>query len=57
MFLTGHGIFRNHLKIGLLLFISYNLSTIKDETAEHLLGSCIKFDYERCIVSCSEKGK
>ena len=51
MFLTGHGIFRAHLKkIGLLQDSECRFCKIEEETAEHLIGSCSKFDYERCIL-------
>ena len=47
MFLTGHGIFKEHLyKIGV---ISDKLCRFcqEDETAAHLLEDCVRFDYER----------
>ena len=51
MFLIGHGIFRAHLKkIGLLQDSECRFCKNEEETAEHLLGSCSKFDYERCIL-------
>ncbi len=49
MFLTGHGIFKTHLKTMVLISES-NCRFFKEnveETAEHLLGYCIVFEYER----------
>ena len=57
MFLTGHGIFKKHLKtIGLISesncrFCKENV----EETAVHLLGYCIVFEYERIILFEKEK--
>ena len=51
MFLTGHGIFKNHLhKMGLAEDKKCRFCDAADETADHLLGWCRRYDYERCIL-------
>jgi hypothetical protein len=56
MFLTGHGIFKAHLhKMGIVSDKLCRFCNVKDETAEHLLGWCKRFDYERCILFGNRK--
>ena len=56
MFLTGHGIFKAHLhKMGIVSDKLCRFCNVKDETAEHLLGWCKSFDYERCILFGNRK--
>ena len=51
MFLTGHGIFKEHLyKLGLLQDKLCRFCKADDESAQHLLTWCKRFDYERCIL-------
>ena len=52
MFLTGHRILKKHLKkMGLLSDSNCRFYKEKlEETAEHLLGYCIIFEYERIIL-------
>ena len=51
MFLTGHGIFKEHLKkIGVAQEKECRFCNDADESAEHLLSLCSRFDYERCIL-------
>ena len=56
MFLTGHGIFKAHLhKMGIVSDKLCRFCNVKDETAEHFLGCCKRFDYERCILYGNRK--
>ena len=51
MFLTGHGIFRAHLhKLGLSTDKLCRFCGIDDETAEHLLCYCNRFEYVRSSI-------
>ena len=51
MFLTGHGIFKEHLyKMRLSHDKLCRFCKAADESAQHLLTGCRRFDYERCIL-------
>ena len=48
MFLTGHGIFKEHLcKMGVIADKLCRFCQEEDETAAHLLEDCPRFDYLR----------
>lgn len=51
MFLTGHGIFKEHLcKIGVISDKLCRFCQEEDETVTHILEDCIRFDYERYVL-------
>ena len=51
MFLTGHGIFKEHLyKIGVVTDKLCRFCQEEDETAMHLFEDCVRFDYIRYLL-------